>query len=100
MTAPPMRDRVELYFGACVAQTFCRLHESIWSRYAHLMHLSDAQIKDFIEAWHEDFGETLSVETARSEALRLLDFFACMVEELGFQARQATASMPNNSSML
>jgi hypothetical protein len=63
------------------------------------MQLSDEQIKDFIEAWHADFGETLSVETARSEALRLLDFFAWMVEELGFQERQATALTPNNSSL-
>ena len=58
------------------------------------MQLSDEQIRDFIEAWHADFGETLSVEAARSEALRLLDFFAWMVEELGFQERRAAAPVP------
>ena len=61
------------------------------------MQLSDEHIKDFIEAWQADFGEMLSVEAARSEALRLLDFFAWMVEELGFQERQA-GSAPKNSS--
>jgi hypothetical protein len=73
---------VELYFEACMAQTFCPLRESIESSYAQLMKLSDEQIKGFIEAWHADFGETLSVETARSEALRLLDFFAALADIL------------------
>ena len=62
------------------------------------MQFRDEQIRAFIDAWQADFGETLSVEAARSEALRLLDFFAWMVEELGFQERQATASVPTDSS--
>lgn len=52
------------------------------------MTLSDQDIQDFIEAWRADFGETLSAETARTEALGLIDFFAWMTEELGLQERE------------
>jgi hypothetical protein len=46
------------------------------------MQLSDEQIGEFIEAWKADFGETLSIEEARAEALRLLDFFGQFAEGL------------------
>jgi hypothetical protein len=60
------------------------------------MRLSDEDIQEFIEAWQADFGETLSAESGRSEALRLLDFFAWMVEELGFQERERDAPAQND----
>lgn len=44
------------------------------------MQLSDERIRDFIEAWKSDFGETLTDANARSEAMRLLDFFATLAE--------------------
>ena len=56
------------------------------------MELSDEQVREFIEAWEADFGETLSFDAARSEALAFLDFFAWMVDELGFQDRQSADS--------
>jgi hypothetical protein len=59
------------------------------------MQLSEQQIRDFIEAWRADFGETLSAEAAQSEAIRLLDFFAWMIEELGFQERSTSAPTSN-----
>lgn len=46
------------------------------------MQLSDQHIKDFIEAWKADFGETLTAAEARAEATRLLDFFAQFAEGL------------------
>jgi hypothetical protein len=49
------------------------------------VNLSDQSIQDFIEAWKQDFGEVLSPETARSEATRLLEFFAWMIGELNHQ---------------
>jgi hypothetical protein len=53
------------------------------------MQLSDEQIKDFIEAWKADFGETLPDEEARAEALRLLDFFGQFSEGLARIRQQA-----------
>ena len=49
------------------------------------MQLSKQQVQDFIEAWREDFGETLSFESAKTEANHLLDFFAWITAELGDQ---------------
>ena len=46
------------------------------------MQLSDKQIRDFIRCWKQDFGEVLSPERARTEAMRLLDFFAALAEML------------------
>jgi hypothetical protein len=46
------------------------------------MPLSDEQIQSFIEAWRVDFGEVLTPDVARSEANRLLDFFAAMAQIL------------------
>jgi hypothetical protein len=44
--------------------------------------LLEQDIQEFVEAWKSDFGETLSKESAESEALRLIDFFAWMHEEI------------------
>ncbi len=44
--------------------------------------LSDQQIHNFIEAWRNDFGETLSPEAAEKEATHLLAFFTTMAEGL------------------
>jgi hypothetical protein len=46
------------------------------------MKLSEEQIERFIECWRQDFGEVLTPERARSEAMRLLDFFAALAEML------------------
>lgn len=44
--------------------------------------LSDTDITEFITAWRADFGDVLSLEEARSEALRLLHFFGTLEEAL------------------
>ncbi|MHB0978141.1 MAG: hypothetical protein ACYC1K_01925 [Minisyncoccota bacterium] len=46
------------------------------------MQLSNEQIQAFIECWRKDFGEVLTPEQARVEALRLLEFFAVLAEIL------------------
>ena len=46
------------------------------------MQLSDEQIESFIECWKKDFGEVLTPDQARVEAVRLLDFFAALAEML------------------
>ena len=46
------------------------------------MLLNDEQIRHFAEAWKEDFGEVLTLEEARAEAMRLLEFFAQFAEGL------------------
>ena len=46
------------------------------------MQLSNEQIQAFIECWRKDFGEVLTPEQARVEALRLLEFFAVLAEML------------------
>ena len=51
------------------------------------MNLTDKQIREFIDAWQNDFGETLSPETAEMEANRLLDFFAEMTDALNSPAQ-------------
>lgn len=50
--------------------------------YAQLMQLSDQQIQSFIECWKKDFGEVLTAEEARVEAIRLLEFFAVLADML------------------
>ena len=42
------------------------------------MDLTETDIKEFIEAWKEDFGETLSPEEARAGIERLLAFFLAL----------------------
>ena len=46
------------------------------------MTLSEEQVQSFIECWEKDFGEVLTPEEARAEAMRLLDFFAALAEML------------------
>ncbi len=46
------------------------------------MELTDEEVQLFIDGWRKDFGETLSPETARAEAMRLLFFFFSTLEEL------------------
>ena len=55
------------------------------------MRLSDQDIREFIEAWEEAFGETLDFEAARSEAHRLVDFFVWMATELSGQRQYRPA---------
>lgn len=57
------------------------------------MTLSDQEVQEFIEAWRADFGEVLSPEAAHSEALRLIDFFAWMAEQLGRPIRRDDAAI-------
>jgi hypothetical protein len=47
------------------------------------MELNDDDVQRFIESWRADFGDTLAAEVARSEARRLLDFFATLEEAEG-----------------
>jgi repressor LexA len=42
------------------------------------MELTDEQVLSFIECWEKDFGERLSLDQARGEAMRLLTFFGQM----------------------
>ena len=44
------------------------------------MPITEQQVQALIEAWQADFNETLSPEVARSEAERLLEFFAQFAE--------------------
>ena len=46
------------------------------------MTLSEEQVQSFIECWKKDFGEVLTPEEARAEAMRLLDFFVLFAEGL------------------
>lgn len=54
------------------------------------MQLSEEQIQSFIECWKKDFGEILTPDQARVEAVRLLAFFAALDEMLR-HARQSPA---------
>jgi hypothetical protein len=47
-----------------------------------VMELTDEDVQEFIEAWREDGGEPLDLETGRAEMRRLLDFFVTMEELL------------------
>jgi hypothetical protein len=62
------------------------------------MKLSDEKINDFIQAWKTDFGETLASDDARSEALRLLDFFAQLGEGLA-RIRQSMRQPSSNNDL-
>ncbi|MEX2181887.1 MAG: hypothetical protein WD771_07580 [Gemmatimonadaceae bacterium] len=39
------------------------------------MKLTDEQLETFIACWRADFGEVLTKDQARAEAMRLLSFF-------------------------
>lgn len=43
--------------------------------------LSDADIRVFIEAWHSDFGEYLSVEEARERACNLIELLLVLAQK-------------------
>ena len=60
------------------------------------MQLSDQHIKEFIEAWKADFGETLTASEARAEATKLLDFFAQFAEGLTRIRQQARDAAKQN----
>ena len=61
------------------------------------MELTDEEIELFIEGWRKDFGETLSPERARSEAVRLLNFFSTLEELLISDPR---ADLPGDEDTL
>lgn len=63
-----------------VPDTFSLLQHVLATTYAGGMELKDEEAKEFRESWKQDFGEDLSPDRARSEALRLLDFFATLDE--------------------
>jgi hypothetical protein len=44
------------------------------------MSLTDQDIKDFIEAWFDEFAERLSPDAARHEATLLLDLYTLLLE--------------------
>ena len=46
------------------------------------MELSDDDIQAFADIWKQTFGETLTPDRARTEARRLLDFYAALAEPL------------------
>ena len=56
------------------------------------MQLSDEQVRSFIECWKKDFGEVLTPDQARVEAMRLLDFFAALAEMLRRPQRKPSPS--------
>ena len=58
------------------------------------MQLSNEQILSFIECWKKDFGEVLTPDQARVEAMRLLDFFEQFAEGLT-RIRQRANKMPS-----
>ena len=43
------------------------------------MALTDAAIREFVEIWHQEFGESLTPEEAMIIAERLLEFAQIMV---------------------
>lgn len=65
-----------------MAHRICPLGTVAHPSYAQPMQLSNEQIQSFIECWQKDFGETLTPEQARVEALRLLEFFAVLADIL------------------
>ena len=66
----------------CAARRFRPLGDSAGAQYAQRMRLSEEQVQSFIECWQKDFGEVLTPEEARAEAMRVLDFFAALAEML------------------
>ena len=58
------------------------------------MQLSNEQILSFIECWKEDFGEVLTPDQARVEAMCLLDFFEQFAEGLT-RIRESAKEMPS-----
>jgi hypothetical protein len=46
------------------------------------MQLSDHDIREFQVIWQQEFGETLSPDQARREALLLLELYGCIADTL------------------
>ena len=66
------------------------------------MELTDSEIDDLRECWKADGGGDITREAARSEALRLLDFFTELEEALrrAERASQATETQPQQNEVL
>ena len=47
------------------------------------MSLSDEALREFIVIWEREFGERLTLEEARLEALRLIDRLVMLAADLG-----------------
>ena len=47
------------------------------------MALTDASIREFVEIWHKEFGESLTPEEAMIIAERLLEFAQLLVGDSG-----------------
>lgn len=73
----------------CATRRFRPLGEPPGARYAQWMTWSDEQVQSFIECWKKDFGEVLTPEQARAEAMRLLDFFAALAQMLRHKRHSA-----------
>ena len=52
------------------------------------MRLDDASVQAFADIWKLQFGEELTLEQARTEAQRLLDFYAALAEPLPAEESQ------------
>lgn len=42
------------------------------------MHLDEVSLREFVEIWQEEFGETLSFDEAKHQASRLLELYALL----------------------
>jgi hypothetical protein len=60
------------------------------------MDLTDEDIREFAAAWREAFHETLTIGEARTEAVRLLTFYALLVE--GPATPDASPPRPSTNS--
>ena len=53
------------------------------------MQLDDDAIRAFADIWETEFGEKLTPSQARTEAERLLDFYAALAEPLPAEDKHA-----------
>ena len=47
------------------------------------MELTDESLQEFVRLWREEFGETLSLDEARTVAEQVLEFALLMVGDAG-----------------
>lgn len=70
--------------------TFRSLRNDRPPAYAGRMELTDDDIRAFADIWETQFGEKLTADQARTEAQRLLEFYAALAEPLPAEEEDAS----------
>lgn len=56
------------------------------------MQLAEADLREFIEIWQDEFQESISIEDARHSASMLMELYALLLESVSISLLRASES--------